>query len=477
MFANTRPVSVFRIDELWINGEIDRGAEELDYEMYGEVMQREGPNLWRGPNSEDKVLENLMEKTVAELKCRIEKSHPAQDRFGEWEQYETHLSEHRPVLNNISTALRRGISRATINDFSNKLKMLLNPIEADDLDEDDESEQFNNQPFYDEVLVYDGVMEGLKAADLKGPTKPGGRGIPYDILEFVPQLPTTNFNSRIDRLKMDMLTETTNCEILAPKGAEVIRGGRDRDEYTRNERFVEGTLSFIFELLAVDPGLSRNRMIEIGKLFHSLVLEPWYFEFGHGERQAGEGGEGHEEHNVWLRQSVIDLDNAVEPLLDLRIPNFATAWWPSICYDTIVNAPNNGTVSIDQVHMAALGRWRQFYANWLQILANVELSHTKLTQEQLDAEANKSCPVCADEYKVDDPNNCAVWIGCENKHTLCKKCYVQLSLTPTRPYNDLFTDKFCPQCRSQLRYETAVRNITDGLNLMPSLSTDFPYDS
>lgn len=456
---------------------MDRGNELPDEETYREVMQQEGPNMWSGPNSEDKVLAHLMEKTVAELKCRLDKSHPAQDRFGEWEQYETHLSEHRPFLNNISTALRRGISNATIEDCTRKLSILFHPIEADDVDDEQNSDEYDNQPFYEEAELYDDLMEGLKAADLKGPTKPGGRGIPYDVLEFVPQLPTTDFNNRIDRLKIDLLTEKTNCEILAPSGADDIRGGRDGDEYARNESFVEGTLSFIFELLALDPGLSRVRMIEIGKLFHSLVLEPWYFEFGHDERQAGEGGEGHEEHNVWLRQSVIDLDNALDPLDNMRLPNFATAWWPSICYKTIVDAPNMGTVTIDRVHRTALAGWRQFYVNWLQILANVELTHTKLTQEQLDAETDKSCPVCADDYEVDSPNNCAVWIECENNHTLCKKCYVQLSLTPTRPYNDLFTDKFCPQCRSELKYESAFRNITEGLNLMPSLSTDFPYNS
>lgn len=452
-------------------------ADDPDEGTYREVMEREGPNMWRGPNSEDMVLRNIMEKTVAELKCRHDKSHPAQDRFGEWEQYETHLSEHRPFLNNISTALRRRISHVTLDDFTNKLQMLMDPVEADDMDGEGNSEEFNNQPFFDEVDLYDDLMEDLKSADLKGPTKPGGRGIPYDVLEFVPQFPTTNFNSRIDRLKMDLSTEKTTCETWAPKGADEILGGRDRDTYTRNEHFIEETLNFIFELLALDPGLSRVRMIEIGKLFHSVVLEPWYFEFGHDERQAGEGGEGHEEHNVWLRQSVIDLDNAVEPLGALRIPNFASHWWGNVCYSSIVDGPNAGTMNIDGVHREALRLWRRFYVGWLQIIANVEQTHTKLTQEQLDAETNKSCPVCADDYEVGSPNNCAVWIECENNHTLCKKCYVQLSLTPTRPYNSLFTEKNCPQCRSELKYEFAMRNITDQMNLVPSLRTDFPYDS
>lgn len=441
-------------------------------------MERVAPNMWDGPNPEDQVVRNLIEKTVAELKCRHDKTHPAQDRFGMWEKDETHLAEHRPYLNNVSTALRRQISHRTLDDFRDDLKILLDPIEADDEDEEGNSEQYNNQPFADEVNYYHEAMAGLASDDLKGPTKPGGQGIPYDVLEFVPQFPEMHFNSRLERLKMDIRSEVTECEILAPRGDERIRGGRSHDEYMRNEHFVDATLGFIFGLLAFDPGLSRVRMIQIGKLFHSLILEPWYFEFGHGERKEGEGGEGHEEHNVWLRQSVIDLDNAakVMSLHDLEV-DFIDRWWGAVCYGGLTgDIASPGRLKITHIHMMAMTRWRRFYVNWLQILANVELSHTKLTQEQLDAEENKSCPICADDYVVGDQHNCAVWIGCGNNHTLCKKCYTQLSLTPTRPYTDLETDKFCPQCRGQLQYEEAMKNLTEGLDLMPSLSTDFPYN-
>lgn len=452
------------------------GREEDDVEVYGEVMERMAPNLWCGPNPEDKVLRNLMEKTLAEVKCRHDKSHPAHDRWGIWEKDETHLAEHAPFLNNVSTALRRYISHNTLDDFTNELSMILTPVEADDYDDDaDTSEAYDNQVFLDEVQHYNRTLEGLVSDDLKGPTKPGGRGIPYDVMEFVPHFPSVYFNSRMARLKMDLVDAITECEILAPRGDERLRGQRDHDEYMRNENFVDATLAFIFSLLAFDPGLSRVRMIEIGKLFHSMILEPWYFEFGHGERQEGEGGEGHEEHNVWLRQSIIDMDNVAFRTHYHTNPEFVDRWWGRACWSAVIIEQRGRPPTLDRLEKSADHRWKRFYVNWLQILANVELSHTKLTQEQLDAEEMKSCPVCADDYDANHEYNCAVRIGCDNNHTLCKKCYTQLSLTPTRPYTELESDKFCPQCRGKLKYEKAVQSLTQSLRLVPSLLTDFPY--
>lgn len=476
MFANTSPALVYRVQELTAHELVARGFYEFDEGVYNETMARHAPQLWGPPGYLGPVLKSLMEKTVAELKCRVNKDHPPQDRFGQWEKNETDLAERSPFLNNVPTALKRAISDDALGDMSEELGVLFHPIEADDEDENGNSEQYNNQPFLDEVGTYDDIFAQLSDDNIRGPTKPGPGGLLYEILEFVPQLPQTNFNSRIDRLKMDVVAEVTQCEIIAPKGHDSLLGGRNPQVYWRNERFVDHTLGFIFGLLALDPGLSRVRMLDIAKLFHSLLLEPWYFNHGHGDRQAGESAEGNEQFNMELRGAVIDLSNVTYRLRLHDEANFINNWWGQTCYHAVISDPTAaGPGTIDTVHMSALNRWRQFYSNWLQILANVELSHTKLTQEQLDQEGNKSCPICAEDYEVGNPNTCAVWIECGNNHTLCKKCYTQLSLTPTRPYNSLETTKYCPQCRNELQYEIDAKDLTDGLNLMPSLSTDFPY--
>lgn len=462
-------------------------------DVYREIMARDGPGHWKGTNREDQVLRNLMEKIVAERKCRQERSHAPEDLYGQWEKNETHLAEHCPYLNNTSTALRRGIAKDTIYDFSDEMQIMLHPVEADDIDEEGNSNNYDNQAFINEVKHYWEQMKklGFEAGPVErgaepepivpppGPTKPGGRGIPYDILEFVPQFPTVYFNTRLGRLARDLQDEVTRCEILCRRGQEPVLRGRTLDKYNNNEHFVDRTLALIIEFLAADPGLTRERMAETAKLFHSMLLEPWYFEYGNGQgRQPGEGGEGHEEHNAWLRDGIIEMDNALAETGAYRAPGFIDNYWDKICYEEVVNTEYfTGILTIGHVHGSALNRWRYFYSNWLQILANVELSHLKATQEELDGRGLTSCIVCGDDYDFSSPYRCAVNIGCENNHLLCKKCYTELSLTPSKPYNDLTGDRHCPECRSVLTYKTALRNLTEGLGLMPSLLTDFPYTS
>lgn len=450
---------------------------QFDAGVYRDTMTAYAPLLWGPPGYLGPVLDSLMEKTVAELKCRVNKNHMPQDRFGAWEKEETDLAEHRPYLNNVTTSLKRAISNGILDDFDAELELLLDPIEGGDYDHiTGESEEFEAQTFRAEVRTYRDTMKSLRSSDIRGPRNPDGD--PYEILEFVPRLPDLNFNTRMNRLKSDLKDEETQCEIIAPKGDDSILGDRDRQEYFRNEQFIKKTLDFILELLALDQGLSRNRMVAIGKLFHSLLLEPWYFNHGHGDRQVGESAENNEQFNMELRGAVIDLDNVTYRLRLHDDGGFVSKWWGQNCYHAVLtNDPTiaNPTRTIDDVHSSARNLWISFYRKWIQILANVELSHTKLTQEELDAEDTKSCPICVEDYVVGNPNSCAVWIKCGNNHTLCKKCYTQLSLTPTRPYNDLSKPKYCPQCREELQYELDTEDLTDGLNLMPSLNTDFPY--
>lgn len=421
--------------------------------------------LWG--NQDDPVLVNLLEKTVAETKCRQDNKHPPGDSLGIWEKDEAHLGERRPFLNNAATALRRQLSETILDDFEQKLNIYL----FEDLAPDEDA--YNNQDFADEVGIYQDIYDELSSATLPGPTK--GRGVPYDILEFVPTYRTGTFQTRPEHMRYALVSKLNRYLILAPRGDARLLAGRDDQEYQRNEHFVDRTLGLIFELLALDPGLTSARMADIAQLFHSMILEPWFREFGNERRLPGnDPPQGHEAHNLELRDAIIALDNAAaEVFRHDNEPDFIDQWWPKACYSAVVNDPSiNGALTVAHVQHSVKGRWRRFYSNWLQILANVEMSHTKLSQEQLNNESLKSCPVCADDYDVESPYNCPVLIGCPNQHTLCKKCYSTLSLTPTRPFNSLMTDKHCPQCRSVLTYVEWQRDLTEDLNLMPRLYTD-----
>lgn len=470
------PGLVYIIKSRWVNAQEE--GDDADVQLFWQIMAEDGPALWTGDNS-DWVANRLMEKTIAELKCRQDRGHAPRDLFGGWEKNETHLAEHRPYLNNLATAFKRVLANECIEDCTEQLGMFFDPIQAPDFDDDSGiSEQYENQDYLEEVNVYNQIMSDLGRPDLPGPTKPGGRGIPYDVMEFVPVFPTPNFNSRMDQLTAELLAEITLAEGFCPRADASIRGGRTRDDYWRNENFVDRTLEFILRLLALDPGLSRTRMLEIGRLFHSLILEPWYEQYGRRYLSPLGGNvlPPHEAENLRLRNAVIEMDNEAYVMHLQARPNFVDGWWAKRTFTCVLSDNIDlATASMLQVQMTARAKWSRFYSNWLQILANCELTRTKLTQEQLDSEELKMCPICADDYEVGHISNCPVWIECPNSHTLCLKCYTQLSLTPTKPYNDLMTTKYCPQCRGELEYENAMKNLSEGLGLMPTLTTDFAY--
>lgn len=448
----------------------------MDMDLYREVVMEQA-ELWTGDTS-DWVLNRLMEKTLAELKCRYDKTHEPQDYLGAWQKNETHLAEHRPYLNNVATALRREICQLLLTDFTDYMGMIFHPLLAEDMDDDGESEQYDAQPFLEEVDVFNRIHADLGSAELPGPTKPGGQGIPYDVMEFVPVFPTVNFRSRLERLKSDLVGEITRAEGYCPRADRSILGNRTRDEYWRNENFVDRTLEMVIQLLALDPGLTRVRMLEIGRLFHSLILEPWYQQYGRRfvSPLGGDTLPAHEAENLRLRNAIIELDTQAWGFELQRLPGWTDKWWTARTFAALrVDWPVTEMDDIEQVQAYALNNWRRFYSRWLQILANAELTRTKLTQEQLDSENLKMCPICADDYEVGHIANCPVWIECPNSHTLCIKCYTQLSLTPTKPYDSLVSTHYCPQCRGELEYETDMRDLTEGLGLMPSLRTDFPY--
>lgn len=362
------------------------------------------------------------------------------------------------------------------------LKMYLVPEDAPDYDYDGEnnSEMYEEQIFPDDVEAYQSAMEALRSENIAGPINPG-KG-PYEILEFVPPFQRADVDERMNLLKQDLVRELTRAQIQAPIGDETIRGGRSRYEYDRNEQFADVTMNFIFDLLALDPGLSGGRMVEIGKLFHSLLLEPWYAAYGHSNRQPGDQPHRHEIANIELRQAIIKLDDTADGFrIRQAVRSFTELWWKKVSYPAFIHPqfinPDLG-VSYQNIYNESTTLWMTFYKNWLQILANVELSHTKLTQEQLDGESEKNCPVCGDDYDVSSSYDCPVYYGCRNSHTLCKKCYTSLSLTPNKPYNRLETDQFCPTCRAEIPYYQALgSNLVADMEFMPMLKTVFAADT
>lgn len=456
--------------------EVQANQMPPDHPIWLEAIGDIGPNLWCGP---DKMLENLMDKLLAELKCRQETTHPPPDAGLEWDAKETHLSEHIPALNNVSTALRRQLALDLETSLRVWLKMILAPERADDFDYGDgSSAMYDEQTFSSEAETYGEYMWAFRSEDIQGPYNQG-KG-PYDILEFVPQFQRETMEARMNLLSNDLLDELTRAEIEAPRGDPSLLGRRNPQTYQQHEDFITHTIGFIFQLLALDTGLSNERMVEIGRLFHSLLMEPWYEIYGHPElpsipeRGVGYLPLGHETDNAELRSILLDLvDQETRGGSDL--PPELNWWWEKHAYHAVL--PPGGirqTVNLTWglVYSNASHLWMTFYKNWLQVLANVDLSHEKMTQEELDDALDKDCPICGDHYDVNHEFNCPVYYGCPNGHVLDLKCYTTLSLTPTRPYNRLQADRFCPSCRAVISYaEDVSSDILADMQFMPTLET------
>lgn len=445
--------------------------------IYQDVVREHGLDLWAGP---DLVLGHFIDKDLPESKCRFGTAHPPQDRVLDWEVFETHLAEHCRNLNNTSSALRRKMAVDAERFIRDWLKIYFIQEDAPDFDPEDGSEMFEEQIWVDDVNLYVEVMDALRSQDIAGPLKEGKR--PYDILEYVPPFERADVDSRVNLLRQDLVTELTRAQTQAPIGDETILGGRDRYAYDRNEQFADLTMSFIFDLLALDPGLSGGRMLEIGKLFRSVLLEPWYASYGHSDRQPGDQPADFERANIELRRAIIRLDDIADGLrIRQNVQSWTELWWKRVAYAAFVGTEfinHRFELSYRNVYSGSTNLWMTFYKNWLQVLANVELSHTKLTQEQLDDENEKNCPVCADDYDVSSPYDCPVYYGCRNSHTLCKKCYTSLSLTPNKPYSRLETDQFCPTCRAEIPYYQALsNNLLEDMQFMPMLQTVFTPDT
>lgn len=432
-------------------------------------------DLWNGDDS-DYVLSESHEKILAETKCRHDSSHQPPDHVGVYEQRETHLSEHKPYLNNVSTAMRRGIAQRMMAEFKNDLGILYWPDEAADYD-GAVSQIWSNQEFIDDVLDYHSIRAELEEDDLPIPMKDGPPRRKWDILEFVPLHPDTNRQTRSLQLKADLTDELTRAEREAVRGDETLMGDRSRDAYWSNEGFVDQTMECIFNFLAFDPGLSRIRMLELGKMFHSILLEPWYLEYGRpGGRLPNENPQDTEWINSRFRDVLVDMDNmASSGAAKQTHKDYKRPWWGKVCYEQMFEYTPQNPIGHDDIQQAALYHWRWFYRSYLQILANVEETFEKATQAELDAAGETNCGICGDTYVMDSDYDCAFRLNCGNDHLLCKKCLNQLSLIPTRPYNKEFTDKFCPHCRGPITYTTAVRNLSAGMRSMPRLNTDFPY--
>jgi hypothetical protein len=118
--------------------------------------------------------------------------------------------------------------------------------------------------------------------------------------------------ARMEGMKADLISVLTRAEFGAPMGDASILGGRTRAEYDRQEHLVDMTVDFIFHLLALDSGLTFERMLGIARLFYSTLLEPWYMvyghpgNFGHPAREPGQDPMRHEAANFELRSAILE---------------------------------------------------------------------------------------------------------------------------------------------------------------------------
>ncbi|KAJ0121065.1 hypothetical protein J7T55_008225 [Diaporthe amygdali] len=277
------------------------------------------------------------------------------------------------------------------------------------------------QMWIDSVREYHGFMKALAADDLPGPMKPGVPRIPWDTLEYVPILTTLDFQTRLRRLNTEKLDELNRVEITAARGEDILRGDRQLDAYHRNESFIDRTLSFIFELITLDAGLSRDRVLDIGRMFHSILMMPWYNQFGHLRQLSDDTARETDDMNSRFRLTLLVMDdyiNAGPFRPDIQRDAWVRDFWGSTCYQELLLDGNIRNPTINNVERSAFNRWQTFYKDWLRILLGVELTGVRLTQQQLDAESLQSCAVCADDYDVNNDYDCPVYINCGNGHTL-----------------------------------------------------------
>ncbi|ROV90623.1 hypothetical protein VMCG_10028 [Cytospora schulzeri] len=292
------------------------------------------------------VIQYSSDKNVAEQKCRQDQNHGLPDSLGVWDSRESHLSEYRPYLNNVSTAVRRTLAEQMMKDFEGYLGVKFWP-ELFDGDNEDQLAQFYAQPHSEQVEKSANRLRSLR--------------------------------SRLTHL----LSEN---ESQIPMEDQRILRGRTTEVQADNERFIIHTMRFIYELLAFDQGLSENRMSDVATYFDSICLGQWFKHLGNpwlNQTAASYPAEWDNE-NLHIHQALTILNNV------MRENNFdSTGLWSSFAYDKVLLDPTKLDAEGEDVRLAALDRWNDFYKTYMDIVASVMASHTRLKKDRLNAEIVK----------------------------------------------------------------------------------------
>lgn len=435
------------------------------------VLDDGGMDLWM----QNPMVAYSVDKIFAEQKCRQDKDHPLPDSTGHWQAKENHMSEHRPYLNNVSTAIKRALADSMLQDFEQILGLRFWPIlcEGDTIDE--RIEAFQAQTLGPQVEIYWDHRRLVENPDppLRAPPRGPGRQMPWETLEYVPpqQARGATVRDRYQVLTTRLDYMTSQCEARIPKDDERILGGRDHERQARNDRFSKRTVHLIYELLAADPGLSDTRIKDIARYFDSVCLGPWFKHLGNPvlgqkpEDYPADWDMDNERFQTQLRH----LDDIAKGG-NLEINGF----WEQFAYEKVLPDQNRRNARPEQVMEAALDRWRDFYRTYMHIISSVQASHARVSQEELDNEMSNGrlsdvCGICLETWNVEGPSNYPARIPCGNNHVLCLACFTRHSLEPDAPYNRLNADggeKKCPLCRGIIQYQKPVSHLEDALGLL-----------
>ncbi|ROV89057.1 hypothetical protein VSDG_08731 [Cytospora chrysosperma] len=434
-------------------------------------------DLWAGSS----FIETSADKFLAEQKCRLEPSHILPDSIGMWLQSETHVSEHRPWLNNVSTAIKRSLAQLVMDSLEDPNELNIRFYAAQS-----EGDDFENQPFAPQVREWWNRRALLDLERPRVPTNPLRNNTPFDFVEYVPLLSNDNLRVRLERLGLGIGDKVSRLEAWVPMDDPKFLQGRELEAADRHERFYNETLDFIHGLLAFDPGLSESRMAEIASWFSSVALDAWTripgfvnVDGADGSRLVPDGEAAR--RNSLLRAVLADLSDRYHDLgFDTRAMYWAQRSFNSGRDALLFNSPANfriGAPTASDVQSAAVMRWMDFYRAYLQLLADASAgeSHARVDGGDVPEHIRQGrlmdcCVVCGTDWAAMDPrhNYPVTFQPCGLRHAICMGCFKQISLQPAA-----LNGRKCPICKTNIQYPLRTMTLRADLGLeleLPALT-------
>lgn len=422
------------------------------------------------------------DKYLAEQKCRQDPSHNLPDSVGVWLQSETHVSEHRPWLNNVSTAIKRSMVNLVTRRLEDprSLNIKFFSVQADNV------AAFNAQPFREEVREWWNRRGRLDGGPLKVPTDPANNNRPFEFVEYVPLLSNANLDSRIGQLSSDLEYVSNMIEIWFSKDEPGYLQGREPEVADRHEKFFAETMEFIHALLAFDPGLSESRMAEIAQHFASLVLEPWLripdfsIRTGADRAQIVPTPEARSYNNSLRAILAETSDRIAEDREDTPGTFWARHSYNSGDNALMFNSSSNfrtGAPTTKDAQSAAVMRWMDFYRTYQQALTDATASETRteILKDDVPGHVQQgtlsdSCVVCGTDWAdMNLDHNLPVYFQpCGLRHAICKGCFQQVSLQPAT-----LNGRKCPLCKLDIVYPLRTLRLRADLGTeleMPALA-------